>query len=86
MTRLVLLGCRDSGLPGWASGSHARALAAADPLQLAAAGSPRSPTTRAPRRIVHDDEQGIYGHPDHRATFRVGATAAELLGDQRRTG
>ena len=67
VARLALLGCRDSGLPGWDSGSHVRALAVADPLRLA--------TT-----IVHDDEQGIYGHPDHRATSRVGATAAELLG------
>ena len=30
--------------------------------------------------VVHDDEQGIYGHPDHLATHRIGATAAELVG------
>ena len=29
---------------------------------------------------MHDDEQGIYGHPDHRATWRIGSTAAELVG------
>ena len=40
----------------------------------------RSPTTEGATTVVHDDEQGIYGHPDHRATHRIGATAAELLG------
>jgi LmbE family N-acetylglucosaminyl deacetylase len=79
VARLALLGCRDSGLPGWASGSHARALAAADPLQLAATVA-RLAADEGATTVVHDDEQGIYGHPDHRATFRVGATAAELLG------
>ena len=44
------------------------------------AASPSSPTPRAPTPLVHDDEQGIYGHPDHRATSRIGATAAELVG------
>ena len=28
--------------------------------------------------LLHDDEQGIYGHPDHRATWRIGSTAAAL--------
>jgi N-acetyl-1-D-myo-inositol-2-amino-2-deoxy-alpha-D-glucopyranoside deacetylase len=79
VARLALLGCRDSGLPGWASGSHTRALAAADPLQLAATVA-RLAADEDATTVVHDDEQGIYGHPDHRATFRVGATAAELLG------
>ncbi|MDT7653118.1 MAG: hypothetical protein QOI36_4524 [Pseudonocardiales bacterium] len=35
ISRLVLLGKRDSGLPGWSEGEHARALTAADPLRLA---------------------------------------------------
>jgi LmbE family N-acetylglucosaminyl deacetylase len=79
VSRLALLGCRDSGLPGWTSGTHARALAAADPLRLAAAVA-RIAADEGATTVVHDDEQGIYGHPDHRATFRIGATAAELLG------
>ena len=79
VSRLALLGCRDSGLPGWASGTHERALVAADPLGLAAAVA-RIAAEEGATTVVHDDEHGIYGHPDHRATFRIGATAAELLG------
>lgn len=79
VSRLVLLGCRDSGLPGWSSGAHSRALAAADPLRLAATVAEIADDEGA-GTLVHDDEQGIYGHPDHRATFRIGATAAELVG------
>jgi LmbE family N-acetylglucosaminyl deacetylase len=79
VSRLVLLGCRDSGLPGWSSGAHSRALAAADPLRLAATVAEIADDEGA-ATLVHDDEQGIYGHPDHQATFRIGATAAELVG------
>ncbi|HEY0814698.1 MAG TPA: PIG-L family deacetylase [Pseudonocardia sp.] len=79
VSRLVLLGCRDSGLPGWSSGTHPRALAAADPLRLAAAVA-QIADDEAAATLVHDDEQGIYGHPDHRAAFRIGGTAAELVG------
>jgi LmbE family N-acetylglucosaminyl deacetylase len=79
VARLVLLGCRDSGLPGWASGTHARALSAADPLALARTVAELADAEGA-GTVVHDDEQGIYGHPDHLATHRIGATAAELVG------
>jgi LmbE family N-acetylglucosaminyl deacetylase len=78
VSRLVLLGKRDSGLPGWPTGRHARALAAADPLPLARRLAEVA-DDEGVSAIVHDDEHGIYGHPDHRAAFRVGATAAELL-------
>jgi N-acetyl-1-D-myo-inositol-2-amino-2-deoxy-alpha-D-glucopyranoside deacetylase len=78
VSRLVLLGKRDSGLPGWPTGRHARALAAADPLPLARRLAEIA-DDEGVSAIVHDDEHGIYGHPDHRAAFRVGATAAELL-------
>ena len=79
VSRLALLGCRDSGLPGWSSGEHSRALAAADPLRLAATVAEIADEEGA-ATLVHDDEQGIYGHPDHRATWRIGSTAAELVG------
>jgi len=79
VSRLVLLGHRDSGLPGWSSGSHERALAAADPLLLARRVAEVADDEGA-ATLIHDDEHGIYGHPDHRATFRIGATAAELVG------
>jgi LmbE family N-acetylglucosaminyl deacetylase len=79
VARLVLLGHRDSGLPGWPDGSHRRALAAADPLALARRVAELADAEGA-GTVVHDDEQGIYGHPDHRAAARIGATAAELAG------
>jgi LmbE family N-acetylglucosaminyl deacetylase len=79
VSRLVLLGRRDSGLPGWATGGHHRALAAADPLRLARRVAELADDEGA-GTLIHDDEHGIYGHPDHRAAFRVGATAAELVG------
>jgi LmbE family N-acetylglucosaminyl deacetylase len=79
VARLVLLGRRDSGLPGWESGQHARALAAADPLQLAGVVATIADAEGA-ATLVHDDDQGIYGHPDHRAVARIGALAAELTG------
>lgn len=79
VSRLVLLGHRDSGLPGWESAHHARALAAADPLALARRVAELADDEGA-GTLIHDDEHGIYGHPDHRATFRIGATAADLVG------
>jgi LmbE family N-acetylglucosaminyl deacetylase len=77
--RLVLLGRRDSGLPGWDSGRHPRALAAADPLTLAREVAELAEAEQA-GTVVHDDEAGIYGHPDHAAAHRIGAAAAGLLG------
>jgi LmbE family N-acetylglucosaminyl deacetylase len=79
VARLVLLGRRDSGLPGWRSGAHRRALAAADTLALARRVAELADAEGA-GTVVHDDEPGIYGHPDHVATARIGATAAELAG------
>lgn len=79
VSRLVLLGGRDSGLPGGPGLVHPRALAAADPLTLARHVAELADDEGA-ATIVHDDEHGIYGHPDHNAAFRVGALAAELTG------
>ncbi len=78
VSRLVLLGRRDSGLPGWSSGAHHRALAAADPVRLARRVAEIADSEGA-ATVIHDDEDGIYGHPDHHATYRIGATAAELV-------
>jgi LmbE family N-acetylglucosaminyl deacetylase len=79
VARLVLLGHRDSGLPGGSGGAHRRALAAADPLDLARRVAELADAEGA-ATVVHDDEHGIYGHPDHAAVARIGATAAELVG------
>jgi LmbE family N-acetylglucosaminyl deacetylase len=79
VSRLVLLGRRDSGLPGWPSGAHPQALAAADRVALgrrvAALVEEESAGT-----LVFDDEGGAYGHPDHRTTHELGALAARLTG------
>ncbi|MBN9101627.1 MAG: PIG-L family deacetylase [Pseudonocardia sp.] len=79
VSRLVLLGHRDSGLPGWPSGHHARAFSAADPVRLARTVAELADDEGA-GTLIHDDEHGIYGHPDHRAAHRIGATAADLVG------
>ncbi len=79
VARLVLLGHRDSGLPGGTGGAHRRALAAADPLDLARRVAELADAEGA-ATVVHDDEHGIYGHPDHAAVARIGATAAALAG------
>lgn len=79
VSRLALLGGRDSGLPGGPGVAHPRALAAADPLALARRVAEIADEEGA-GTIVHDDEHGIYGHPDHAAVHRVGALAADLTG------
>lgn len=79
VARIVLLDHHDSGLPSWADVRHARALAAADPVALARRVAEVVDAEGA-GTLVHDDEQGIYGHPDHDATHRIGSLAAELTG------
>jgi LmbE family N-acetylglucosaminyl deacetylase len=78
VSRLVLLGERDSGLGGW-HGDHASSLAAADPVPLARRVAELADAEGA-ATLIYDDEHGIYGHPDHRAVHRIGATAAGLSG------
>ncbi|MBO0826610.1 MAG: PIG-L family deacetylase [Streptosporangiales bacterium] len=77
--RLVLLGRRDSGLPGWDDNAHADALVRAPVPALARRIADLAAEERA-EAIVHYDANGIYGHPDHVAVHRVGALAAELAG------
>lgn len=79
VARLVVLGLRDSGLPGDPSVAHPRALARADIAQLARRVADIAEAESA-GAIVHDDEHGIYGHPDHRAVGRIGAIAAAVAG------
>ncbi|PZF84987.1 PIG-L family deacetylase [Jiangella anatolica] len=77
--RLVLLGARDSGLPGAADNVHPDALAAADPERVARRVAALIEEESA-EAIVHDDGRGIYGHPDHLAAHRIGAAAARRTG------
>jgi LmbE family N-acetylglucosaminyl deacetylase len=79
VSRLVLLGRRDSGLPGWPGGTHHRALAGSDLAGLgrrvAAVASEESADT-----LIFDDDGGLYGHSDHQASHHVGSVAAALTG------
>lgn len=79
VSRLVLLGRRDSGLPGWSSMLHPRALAGADPFPLAQVIAELAEAEGADT-LLYDDESGIYGHPDHSAVHLIGATAAAMSG------
>jgi LmbE family N-acetylglucosaminyl deacetylase len=79
VARLVLLGHRDSGLPAWTSTAHPGALAGTDPVTPARRVAELADSEGADT-LVFDDDQGIYGHPDHRATHRIGALAADLVG------
>ncbi len=75
VARLVLLGHRDSGMPGWDTNAHPDALARAD---LTAVARRLADLCRAEgaEALVHYDGDGIYRHPDHLAVHRVGAAAA----------
>ncbi|HZZ51312.1 MAG TPA: PIG-L family deacetylase [Pseudonocardia sp.] len=79
VSRLLLLGRRDSGLSGSSTGAHPMALAGADPMMLARRIADLALTENA-ATLIHDDDEGIYGHPDHRAAHRVGKLAADLVG------
>jgi LmbE family N-acetylglucosaminyl deacetylase len=78
VSRLVLLGQRDSGLPGWTAGAHPRALAGADPRPLARRVASLAEAENA-ATLIYDDADGIYGHPDHRGAHQVGRHAAALV-------
>jgi LmbE family N-acetylglucosaminyl deacetylase len=79
VARLVLLGRRDSGLPGWESGQHPRALIRADLPALARTLAALVESERA-EAIVGYDADGIYGHPDHIAVHLLARHAAGLAG------
>jgi N-acetyl-1-D-myo-inositol-2-amino-2-deoxy-alpha-D-glucopyranoside deacetylase len=79
VARLVLLGRRDSGLPGWDSTAHPRALVQADLRGLARTVAALVESERA-EAVVAYDADGIYGHPDHVAVHLIGRHAAALAG------
>ena len=79
VSRLVLLGRRDSGLPGWESGQHPRALVKADLQGLSRTVAKLAESERA-EAVVGYDADGIYGHPDHVAVHLVARHAAALAG------
>jgi LmbE family N-acetylglucosaminyl deacetylase len=75
VARLVLLGRRDSGMPGWPANAHPNALARADMAETAR-GLARLCEAEGAEALVHYDQGGIYRHPDHLAVHRIGTTAA----------
>ncbi len=77
VSRLIQLGRRDSGLPGWPANQHPDALMSADIDTLARTVADIAATENA-EAVVHYDRQGIYGHPDHVAVHRIGRAAADL--------
>ena len=77
VARLVLLGRRDSGMPGDPANRHRRALARAAVAGMAARLADVAVAEGADA-IVHYDGNGIYGHPDHVAVHRIGDAAARL--------
>jgi LmbE family N-acetylglucosaminyl deacetylase len=79
VSRLVLLNRRDSGLPGWESGKHPRALVKADLRGLARTIAALVEAERA-EAVVGYDADGIYGHPDHVAVHLLARHAAALAG------
>lgn len=79
VARLVLLGRRDSGLPGSADNVHPGALACADTERLARRVAQLALSESA-AAIAYDDPQGIYGHPDHLAVHQIGRRAAAMVG------
>jgi LmbE family N-acetylglucosaminyl deacetylase len=79
VSRLVLLGRRDSGLPGWESGTHPQALLRAD-LRALSQTLARLVEREGAEAVVTYDADGIYGHPDHIAVHLLGRYAAELAG------
>jgi len=79
VSRLVLLGRRDSGLPGWDSMHHPRALVRAD-LPAVASTVARLVEAERAEAVVGYDADGVYGHPDHVAVHLLARHAAMLAG------
>jgi LmbE family N-acetylglucosaminyl deacetylase len=79
VSRLVLLGRRDSGLPGWESGQHPKALVRAD-LPAVARTLAALAEQEGAEAVVGYDADGVYGHPDHVAVHLVARHAAGLAG------
>lgn len=79
VARLVLLDRRDSGMAGWESGAHPRALVRAD-LRGLSTTLAQLVVRESAEAVVGYDADGIYGHPDHVAVHLIGRHAAELAG------
>lgn len=79
VARLVLLGRRDSGLAGWDSGLHPKALVRAD-LPAVARTLANLVESEQAEALIGYDADGVYGHPDHIAVHLLARFAASLAG------
>jgi N-acetyl-1-D-myo-inositol-2-amino-2-deoxy-alpha-D-glucopyranoside deacetylase len=83
VSRLELLGYRDSGMAGAESNRHPACFNSAD-MDDATQRLVRLVRSHRPHVLVTYDAQGGYGHPDHIACHRATAAAWEAAGDPAR--
>jgi LmbE family N-acetylglucosaminyl deacetylase len=79
VTRLELLGYKDSGMIGWPQ-NDAPGSFWSTPVEAAAARLLPILLEERPQVIVTYDEKGGYGHPDHIQAHRITRAALELSG------
>ena len=77
---LQFLGYLDSGMEGTAENRDPRALAQADPQAVIGALVQQIRRLR-PQIVITFDQEGIYGHPDHKAVHRYTTEAFQAAGD-----
>lgn len=75
--RTVFLHHRDSGMIGSQANEHPDAFCRVD-VEACARRLAQLIEQEGAQCLLHYDDDGIYGHPDHVAVHRVGARAAEL--------
>jgi len=78
-----LLGFRDSGMMGTSPNDHPDSFWRAD-LDAVVAGTVRFIRTVRPSVLVHYDERGGYGHPDHIQAHRLAVAACAAAADPNR--
>ncbi len=78
-----LLGYRDSGMMGTAPNDHPDSFWRAD-LDTVVAGTVAFIRTVRPDVVVHYNERGGYGHPDHIQAHRLAVAACEAAADPAR--
>ena len=82
VSRQVILGYGDSGMAGEPTNDRAGSFWRTD-VEAAAARLAELLREEQAEVLVHYDENGNYGHPDHIQVHRVGSRAAELAGTPR---
>jgi LmbE family N-acetylglucosaminyl deacetylase len=82
ISKLHLLGYRDSGMAGSPDNDDPRSLVQADPVEVVGK-IVRVMRQVRPQVVVTFEEGGGYGHPDHMAIHRYAVTAFQAAGDPR---